>query len=83
MICTIETFLFERGGVTCCAEQRLNVKRYVTMTVMWIIILAWLALQLPLAVLIGKSIKFGTVEYKKARRAPSRDRRYYPGVVWC
>jgi hypothetical protein len=69
--------------VTCCTEHRLNVKRYVTMTVMWTMILAWLALQLPLAVLIGKSIKLGTVEYKKARRARSRDRRYYPGVVWC
>jgi hypothetical protein len=49
---------------------------------MWTIILAWLALQLPLAVLIGKSIKFGTVGHKK-RRAPSRGPRYYPGVVWC
>jgi hypothetical protein len=39
----------------------------VTMTVMWTIILAWVALQLPLAVLIGKSIKFGTVGYKKRR----------------
>jgi hypothetical protein len=58
------------------------VKRYVTMTVMWTMILAWLALQLPLAVLIGKSIKFGTVGYKQ-ERAPSSDPRYYPGVVWC
>jgi hypothetical protein len=57
------------------------VKRYVTVTVMWTMILAWLALQLPLAVLIGKSIKFGTVGYKE--RAPSSDPRYYPGVVWC
>jgi hypothetical protein len=52
------------------------------MTMMWIIILAWLALQLPLALLIGKSIKFGTVGYKK-KRAPSRDPRYHPGLVWC
>jgi hypothetical protein len=52
------------------------------MTVTWTIILAWLALQLPLAVLIGKSIKFGTIGYKK-RRAPARDPRFYPGVVWC
>ena len=57
-------------------------KRYVTMTVTWTIILAWLALQLPLAVLIGKSIKFGTIGYKK-RRAPARDPRFYPGMVWC
>ena len=83
MVCTIETFLFNGGGVTCRTEHCLNVKRYVTMTVMWTIILAWLALQLPLAVLNGKSIKFGTVGYKKARGARSRDRRYYPGVVWC
>ena len=69
-------------GVTCCTEQRLSVNCYVTMTVMWTIILAWLALQLPLAVLIGKSIKFGTIGYKK-RRAPARDPRFYPGVVWC
>ena len=68
--------------MTCCTEHRLNVKRYVTMTVMWTIILTWLALQLPLAVLIGKCIKFGTVGYRK-QRAPSRDPRYYPGVVWC
>jgi hypothetical protein len=52
------------------------------MTVMWTIILTWLALQLLLAVPIGKSIKFGTVGHKKGR-APSRDPRYYPGVVWC
>jgi hypothetical protein len=52
------------------------------MTVMWTIILTWLALQLTLAVLIGKSIKFGAVGHKK-ERAPSRDPRYYPGVVWC
>ena len=38
--------------------------------------------ELPLAVLIGKCIKFGTVGHKK-RRAPPRDPRYYPGVVWC
>lgn len=52
------------------------------MTTMWTIILVWLALQLPLAVLIGKSIKFGTVGHEK-RRAPARDPRYYPDVVWC
>ena len=51
------------------------------MTVMWTIILVWLALQLPLAVLIGKSIKFGTVGHKK--RASARDPRYYPRVVGC
>ena len=68
--------------MTCCTEHRLSPKRYVTMTVTWTIILAWLALQLPLAVLIGKSIKFGTIGHKK-RRAPPRDPRYYPGVVWC
>ena len=37
-------------------------------------------LQLPLAVLIGKSIKFGTVGHEKRRR--TRDPRFYPGVVW-
>lgn len=52
------------------------------MTVMWTIILAWLTLQLPLAVLIGKSIKFGTVGHAK-KLAPSRDPRYHSGVVWC
>ena len=79
--CSIATIV-ERGGVTCCTEHRLRLKRYVTMTVMWTIILTWLALQLPLAVPIGKSIKFGTVGHEK-KRAPSRDPRYYPGVVWC
>ena len=50
------------------------------MTMMWTIILVWLALQLPLGVLIGKSINFGTVGHKK--RAPARDPRFYPGIVW-
>jgi len=67
--------------LTCCTEHPLSLKRYVTMTMMWTIIIAWLALQLPLAMLIGKSIKFGTVGPEK--RAPARDPRYYPGVVWC
>ena len=57
------------------------VRRYEPMTMMWTIILVWLALQLPLGVLIGKWIKFGTVGPEK--RAPARDPRYYPGVVWC
>ena len=47
------------------------------MTMMWIIIVVWLALELPLAMLIGKSIKSGTVGH--AKRAPARE----PGVVWC
>jgi hypothetical protein len=47
------------------------------MTTMWTIILVWLALELPLAMLIGKSIKFGTVGHEK--RAAARE----PGVVWC
>ena len=52
------------------------------MTMMWTIILVWLALQLPLAVLIGKSIKFGAVGHKK--RAPARSGEYlHPDVVWC
>ena len=52
------------------------------MTTMWTIILVWLALQLPLGVLIGKAIKFGTVGHEK-RHAPAKDPRYYPDVVWC
>jgi len=52
------------------------------MTTMWTTVLAWLAVQLPLAMLIGKSIKFGAVGHQK-RRAPARDPRFYPGVVWC
>ena len=58
------------------------VRRYENMSMMWTIILVWLALQLPLAVLSAKSIKFGTVGLEK-RRAPERDPRFYPGVVWC
>ena len=53
-----------------------------TMTVMWTIIIAWLAIQVPLGILIGKTIKFGTVGHAKMR-SPSKDPRYYPGVVWC
>ena len=52
------------------------------MTTMWTISLIWLALQVPVAVLIGKSIRFGRVGHEK-RSAPSRNPRYYPGVVWC
>lgn len=76
------TIQLETGRVTRRTEHRLSLKRYVTMTVMWTIILAWLTLQLPLAVLIGKSIKFGTVGHAK-KLAPSRDPRYHSGVVWC
>jgi hypothetical protein len=53
------------------------------MTMMWTIILVLLALQLPLAVLIGKSIKFGTVGLEKRRAPATRDPRFYPDVVWC
>jgi hypothetical protein len=49
---------------------------------MWTIICVWLALQLPFAVLIGKSIKVGTVGHAN-KLAPSRDPRYRPGIVWC
>jgi hypothetical protein len=72
----------EAGRVTCGMEHDLSLKRYVTMSVMWTIVIVWLALQIPLAVLIGKSIKFGTVGHAN-KRAQSRDPRYYPGVVWC
>ena len=51
------------------------------MTMMWTIILVWLALQLPLGMLIGKWIKFGTVGHEK--RATAREPGYYPDVVWC
>jgi hypothetical protein len=57
-----------------------GVTRYGHMAI-WTITLVWLALQLPLAVLIGKSIKFGAVGHE--RRASAREPRYCPGVVWC
>ena len=44
-----------------CTEHRLSLKRYVIMTVTWTIIIAWLAIQVPLGVLIGKTIRFGAV----------------------
>ena len=47
------------------------------MTMMWTTIIVWLAIQLPLGLLIGKVIKFGTSGY--AKRSPSSD----PGIVWC
>jgi len=53
----------------------------VTMTVMWTIIVVWLAIQLPLGILVGKTIKFGTVGSNK--RALLQDPRHCPGVVWC
>jgi len=49
---------------------------------MWTTIIVWLALQLPLGILIGKSIKFGTVGPER-RRALPRDPKFHPGVVWC
>jgi hypothetical protein len=52
------------------------------MTTMWMIILVWLAIQLPLGMLIGKSIKLGEIGPGR-RRAPARDPRHYTGVVWC
>ena len=62
-------------------EHPLSLRRYEHMTTMWTLSLIWLALQVPVAVLIGKSIRFGRVGHEK-RRAPARDPRYYPGVVW-
>ena len=59
----------------------MSLRRYKYMTTMWTIILVWLALQLPLAMLIGRWIKFGSVGHQ-VRRAPAKDPRYYPGVVW-
>jgi hypothetical protein len=69
-------------NVTCCTERPLSLRRYEHVTMMWTIILVWLALQLPLGVLIGKSIKFGTVGHEQRRRTLGRDPRFYPGVVW-
>ena len=69
------------GRVSCCTEHRLSLKRYVTMTVTWTILIAWLAIQLPLGILIGKTIKFGTDVHNKA--ALLQDPRRCPGVVWC
>ena len=68
--------------MTFCTDPLPAERRYEPMTTMWTIILVWLALQLPLGVLIGKAIKFGTVGHEK-RRAPAKDPRYYPDVVWC
>jgi hypothetical protein len=58
-------------------ELQLSSNSYVTMTVTWTIIVVWLAIQLPLGILIGKVIKFGTGV--TAMRSPSIDQ----GVVWC
>ena len=58
-----------------CTEHRLSLKRYVIMTVTWTIIIAWLAIQVPLGVLIGKTIRFGAVGHAH-NSGPS-------GVVWC
>jgi hypothetical protein len=69
------TIHFETGRVICCTEHRLGLKRYVIMTVTWTIMIAWLAIQVPLGVLIGKTIKLGTIGHAK-KSAPS-------GVVWC
>jgi hypothetical protein len=60
------------------------------MSVMWTVIIVWLALQIPIAMLVGKCIKFGTVGFEKRpvqardpRRLFARDPRRHPGVVWC
>ena len=74
--------VYPNRTVTCCTERPLRLRRYEQMTMMWTIILVWLALQLPLGVLIGKSIKFGTVGHEERRRTSAKDPRFYPGVVW-
>jgi hypothetical protein len=51
------------------------------METIWTILLAWLALQIPLGMLIGKSIKFGTGGHEK--RLPAKDPKYFPDLVWC
>jgi hypothetical protein len=56
-------------------EPRRSLTRYSVMTVMWTIIIAWLVIQLPLGILIGKTIKFGAVGHPRTS-VPS-------GVVWC
>jgi hypothetical protein len=40
------------------------------MTLMWTILVVWLALQLPLGMLVGKSIKWAAEEH------PAKPRRY-------
>jgi hypothetical protein len=58
--------------------------RYEHVTTFWTIILVWLAIQLPLALLVGKAMRFGRVGHEtRPQRAASKDPRHHPGVVWC
>ena len=44
-----------------------------TMTTFWAIVLIWLAIQLPLAFIIGKAMRFGRVGYEtRPQRAASK-----------
>jgi hypothetical protein len=51
------------------------------MTLTWTIILAWLALQLPLGAIIGRSIRFGMRGAEMP--VPGRYAKLHPAVVWC
>jgi hypothetical protein len=68
------------GSITRCGPL-VALQGYSPMTVLWMIILIWLALQLPLAVLIGKSIRFGMSGPQKA--SPGSYVNLPAGVVWC
>src|SRR5262249_32596025 len=51
------------------------------MTLIWTIVLAWFVLSLPLAVLVGGSIKLGMNGPGKRASAPNA--KVHPAVVWC
>jgi len=57
------------------------IRRYSHMTLTWTIILAWLALQLPLGAIIGRSIRFGMRGAEMP--VPGRYAKLHPAVVWC
>ena len=75
--------VYPNGTVTCCTERPLSLRRYEHMTNDVDHYPRLARPQLPLGVLIGKSIKFGTVGHEKRRRTSARDPRFYPGVVWA
>jgi hypothetical protein len=69
-----------RGMLSSAIGTFTIAKRFGCMTLTWTTILAtWLALQIPLAVLVGRFIRLGMGELEKGASA----RKAAPAVVWC
>jgi len=70
----------ELGRMRSSATGTCPIAKYCgCMTLTWTILASWLALQIPLAVLVGRFIRFGMSGHEKGASA----RKATPAVVWC